>query len=260
MKFILTITLSIYLLLSCLLTAHAKDEQIENKITLTIAIEPNGYFPYNYEEGSEIKGFTVDILKYFEENSSYNFEFIILPWERALYLVKQGNVDLILTFFKNSVREKNYHFIEPFYGYEVNQLFVLSDSSFEFTGSLKQLAPYSIGTKRGYSYGELFDQADYLTKLPTINEETLLKLLLSRQIDMAISNPYIFRRMALEQGAFDKVKALEPYVAKTPVYFGLTKTRQDSLKIKRILGELTTKLKTSSYYQELLDKYQLNFE
>jgi Zn-dependent M16 (insulinase) family peptidase len=46
----------------------------------------------------------------------------------------------------------------------------------------------------------------------------------------------------------------------TPVYMALTKKRKDSLAINTTLGQLTEQLKASPYYQELLNKYQLNFK
>ncbi|MGB1197418.1 MAG: substrate-binding periplasmic protein [Thalassotalea sp.] len=232
----------------------------KKKIVLTAAIEEIGYFPYYYEENGKIKGFTVDLLDYFEANSKYDFEFIILPWARGLHLVEQGNVDLILTFFKNAEREKIYNYIEPFYGYEVNQLFTLVDNNVEFNGQLQQLSSYSIGTKRSYSYGETFDQASYLTKLPALTEEVLLKLLLNKRVDMVISNPFILKKIAYELKVSDKIKAITPYVEITPVYIGLTKARKDSQEIKLKLEQLTQQLKASPYYQKLLEKYQLNFK
>lgn len=230
------------------------------KVILTVAIEEIGYFPYNYEENGEIKGFTIDILDYIEENSNYDFEFIILPWPRTLFLVEQGEVDLILTLFKNNKREKIYNFIEPSYGYEVNQLFTLINSKLEYSGQLHQLISYSIGTKREFSYGETFDRANYLTKLPVLTEEVLLKLLLSERIDVAITNPYIFNRLTIKHQVSNEIKAIWPYVDKTPVYLGLTKNRSDSLEIKQTFGHLIEQLKASHYYHELLEKYHLNFK
>jgi polar amino acid transport system substrate-binding protein len=231
----------------------------KDKVILTVAIEEIGYFPFNYEENGEIKGFSVDILDYVEANSKYDFEFITLPWPRALYLVERGKVDLLLTLFKTSKREKTYHFIEPSYGNEVNQLFALSDNKFEFNGQLKQLTPYSIGTTREYSYGEDFDHAHYLTKLPALTEEVLLKLLLGKRIDMAISNPLIFNQMITKNNLNSQVKAIAPYIAITPVHMALTKERKGSAEIKQTIGQLTKQLKASAYYQKLLDKYQLNY-
>jgi len=232
----------------------------KDKVLLTVAIEELGYFPFNYTENGEIKGFSVDVLNYFEAHSNYEFEFIILPWPRAVHSVSQGEVDLLLTFFRNEEREKIYHFIEPSYGFEVNQLFALEKNNFEFNGQLEQLKPFSIGTIREYSYGEAFDQANYLKKFPVLTEEILLKLLLRERIDIAISNPLYFKRMMSKLNVSSKVKALTPYVALTPVYMVLSKKRKDAIEIKSVLGNITDQLKASPYYQELLNKYQLNFQ
>jgi len=231
----------------------------KNKVILTVAIEEIGYFPFNYEENGERKGFSIDILNYVEANSKYAFKFIILPWPRALHQVEQGQVDLILTLFKTPKREKIYHFIEPSYGNEVNQLFALNENDLEFNGQLQQLTPYSIGTTREYSYGEAFDRASYLTKFPALTEEVLLTLLLGSRIDMAIANPLIFNRLISTENVSSQVKAIEPYISTTPVYMALTRARDDSQEIKQTIGQLTQQLKASTYYQELLDKYQLNF-
>ncbi len=126
---------------------------VQGKTVLKVAIEKTGYFPFNYKEKGELKGFSIDIIEYFKAHSNYDFEFVTLPWPRTLYLVAQGKVDLILTLFKTPKREQVYHFIEPSYGYEMNQFFTLADNKFEFNGQLKQLIPYSIGTVREYSYG-----------------------------------------------------------------------------------------------------------
>ena len=232
----------------------------KDKIILTVAIEEVGYFPYNYDDNGTIKGFTIDILNYFEVNSIYEFEFIILPWPRAIHLVAQGKVDLLLTLFKKPEREATYHFIEPSFGYEANQLFSLTDKNLKFNGKLKQLAPFTIGTTREYSYGEYFDQASFLTKLPALSEDVLLKLLVSERVDLAISNPLTFNRLISDNKLENKVKGLTPYVEITPVYMALTKQRHDSKKISQTLGQLTKLLKSKPYYQQLLKKYKLDFK
>ena len=132
------------------------------------------------------------------------------------------------------------------------------DNKFKFTGQLQQLTPFSIGTVREYSYGEYFDQATYLNTLPALTEEVLLKLLLAKRIDMIISNPLVFNQIILKENMRDKVKAIEPYISLTPVYMALTKGRKDSQEIKNTIGKLTQKLKLSSYYQVLLEKYHIN--
>ena len=77
---------------------------------------------------------------------------------------------------------------------------------------------------------------------------------------MAISNPYTFEKLITKHNVSSKVKIIWPYIEKTPVYIGLTKGRDDSKEIKTTFGQLTKQLKKSPYYQELLNKYQLNFK
>ena len=261
MNFIKIIFLLYFLPLSVLAQTSEKsgdDGSKKERITLTVAMEDIGYFPFYYTENGETKGFSVDVLNYIEANSKYNFEYKILPWPRALHLVAEGRIDLILTLFKTSKREKIYHFIEPSYGNEINQLFTLMDNKFKFAGQLQQLTPFSIGTVREYSYGEYFDQATYLNTLPALTEEVLLKLLVAKRIDMIISNPLVFNQIILKENMRDKVKAIEPYISLTPVYMALTKGRKDSQEIKNTIGKLTQKLKLSSYYRVLLEKYHIN--
>jgi polar amino acid transport system substrate-binding protein len=262
-KFIKIIPLLFLYSLSALAQWSAKTDFSlleKDKIILTVAMENIGYYPFYYPENGEIKGFSVEILNYIEAHSNYDFEFIILPLPRAVHLVAEGRIDLILTLFKTPKREQMYHFIEPSYANEINQLFTLKDNNFEFDGKLKQLTPNSVGTIREYSYGEYFDGVSYLNKLPALTEEVLLKLLIGKQIDMLISNPLVFNQLILKEKVGAQVKAIEPHISMTPVYMALTKKRKDSLAIKATLGQLTEQLKASPYYQELLNKYQLSFK
>lgn len=263
------ITLFKTLFLSCILSMSAatyaniiaNDKSIDKeKIILTVAVEEIGYFPFNYTENGKVKGFSVDFLEYIEANSKYDFEFIILPWSRSLHLVTQGEVDVILALFKTPEREKVFHFIEPSYGNEANQLFSLIDNNIEFTGQLQQLKPFSIGMVRDYSYGKTFDQADYLKKLPALSEAVLLKLLLGKRTDLVISNPLIFKQLMQEQGVSSKIKAIKPYVDISPIYMAITRNRKDAVEIKRAIGKLTQQFKKSASYQTLLEKYQLNYK
>ena len=231
----------------------------KNKKTLTVAIEKTGYFPFNYKENGKVKGFSIDVLNYISENSNYNFNFIVQPWTRGLSLVAQGKIDLILTVFKTKKRQEMFNIIEPSYGYEINQLFTLAHNNIEFSGQLQQLTPYSIGTITSYSYGEAFDQATYINKYSALSGEVLLKLLLGKRVDAIIGNPFLFERLAKKGNVSTKIKVIEPYISTTPVYIALTKERQDAKEIKQALEQLIKQLIASPYYQQLLNKYHLNF-
>ncbi|MCF2947494.1 transporter substrate-binding domain-containing protein [Paraglaciecola aquimarina] len=229
------------------------------KTTITIATTDADYLPFKFEVDGVRQGFTIDVLDYIETHSEFDFEFIVLSWPRALHLVELGKIDLLLSLFKTKERVEKYHLIEPSYGGEISQLFTLTDNNFEFTGQLEQLTPYTVGSTRGYSSGKIFNHAEYITTFPTISEEVLLKLLVGKRIDLAITNPFTFNNLILKQNLVGKVKPIEPYITITPFYLTLSKNIPNSLLIKNRLAELLQQLMTSPEYQKLLDKYQLNY-
>jgi polar amino acid transport system substrate-binding protein len=231
----------------------------KNKVTLSVSVEREGYFPFNYEDDGKRKGFAIDILDYINANSKYNFKFVEQPWARALSHLSEGKIDLLITLFKSSEREKIYHILEPSYGFEVNQLFTLKNNNIAFDGQLQQLIPYSIGVKNAYSYGVYFDQASYLNKYPVLTESILIKMLVGDRVDAILGNPFMLNRIAKQENVSDKIKAITPYVSLTPVHLALTKKRKDSIEVKQTFEKLIKQLKSSNYYQELLDKYQLKF-
>lgn len=224
---------------------------------LTVAVEHAGYFPFNFIDNNRRTGFSVDVLNYFQRHSNFKFEFIVVPWPRALFLLEKGKVDLVLTLFKTPEREKIYHFIEPAYASESSQLFTLKDRNIDFNGQLEQLTPYTVGTVREYSYGYAFDNAKFINKPQALTEDNLVKLLLGNRVDMIIGNPLIINNVIRKRQATGKIKALDPAVETTPVHMALTKARPDAEQLRQRLDELTSQLKSSPFYQQLLNKYQL---
>ena len=75
---------------------------VDVKITLTVAIEGIGYFPFYYTENGDTKVFSVDVFNFVVAHSKYEFEYVILPWPRAIHFVVEGQIELILTLFKTS--------------------------------------------------------------------------------------------------------------------------------------------------------------
>jgi len=229
----------------------------EKKIILTVGFSETDYPPYNFEKDGIYQGFTIDILNYIESKSEFSFKFIKLPWPRVLQSVKKGDVDLIATLFKTKPREGIYAFIEPAYGFEINQFVSLKNKRHQYSGDLTSLTELTIGTVREYSYGKAFDQADFLNKRAVIDEGTLVKLLLGQRVDLIIGNPMTFFHILKHEFKSESVEMLNPIVERSPVYFALTKQREDYQVIQQELEQLVIQFKQSKAYQQLFDKYHL---
>jgi len=83
-----------------------------------ILIGGTGYWsPYCYsnsDNGSNLQGFTVDVVKYVFRNKG-NVKFVKLPWKRCLRMLDEGQLDLVMDGSKNSDRLQKYLFSDQLY-------------------------------------------------------------------------------------------------------------------------------------------------
>ncbi len=145
--------------------------------------------PYNYEEKGEIVGIASDIIRESFKRAGYGVIFKQFPWARALAMAQGGSVDGIFCLYKTSEREKAFVFSRRFAS-DTQSFFVLSEAKITFNGHLQGMGAYTIGTVRGYSYGERFDRAvksGVLGKTePVSNVDQNIQKLLSKRIDAFI--------------------------------------------------------------------------
>ena len=234
-----------------------QNKLLNEKMVLTVGFSDTDYPPFNFEKNGIYQGFTIDVLKYIEANSSFVFKFIKLPWPRVLQSVKNGDVDVVATLFKTKPRESFYAYVEPAYGFEVNQFVSLKSNAFQYNGNLHSLSDVTIGTVREYSYGKSFDQADYLNKKAVIDEGTLVKVLLGGRVDLIIGTPMTFFHILRKEFKSEAVQMITPIIERTPVYFALTKKRNNYQSIQQQLGQIVSQFKMTAGYQKLFDKYNL---
>ena len=139
----------------------------------------------------------------------------------------------------------------------MNQFVSLKSNAFQYNGNLHSLSDVTIGTVREYSYGKSFDQADYLNKKAVIDEGTLVKVLLGGRVDLIIGNPMTFFHILRKEFKSEAVQMITPIIERTPVYFALTKKRNNYQSIQQQLGQIVSQFKMTAGYQKLFDKYNL---
>lgn len=150
-------------------------------------------------------------------------EFVALPWPRAWVSVQNGSFDLSPCWSYSEKRATEVLFSQPLYlTYQV--LFHRKNLKFDWQ-TLADLAPYSIGTTRGFFYGQAFQDAIASGLIhPDIAQNELLgfKKLAAGRIGLlamsVISGPEI-ARSALSQEEFDQITYHpRPLAAPSPHY------------------------------------------
>ncbi len=108
---------------------------------------------------------------------------------------------------------------------------------------------------RGYSYGQRFDEANYLLKEQVLDEATLVRMLVGHRFDLAIGNPFAIKLQAESQGFGDRIEFIQPTVDKSPIYMAVSRKYPNVLKLASDLTGAIYELKQTSMYRTMLQRY-----
>ncbi len=137
------------------------------------------YPPFNWNEGGEVKGGMVEVMKKACEKLKYTCKFSIVPLARAMQMLEEGTADGVLSLIPNADRAKFAHFLPTI---------VLSNLSYfgakgkvKKVGSLNDLEGWTVGAVRASSSLKMAlanqKQLKNMTVVEEVNNETLIKKL-----------------------------------------------------------------------------------
>ena len=217
------------------------------------------YFPNEMmTNDNQLTGVHIEIIRAVAKLLKIRIEIKSLPWNRALHLMEKGKADAITHIGKTPEREKFAIFHDRnILSITRNGFFILKENSaeFNFTGDLQQLRGYRIGVLNGYSYGDLFDGADYLIKdTSTDTEELLFDKLIHGRFSVAISNVDQIYYIAKRKKIGNKITFLQPYLQSVDQYIAFSKSRHHQ-QLDREFVETLTRFKTTQEYRQILTRY-----
>ncbi|MDM8539060.1 transporter substrate-binding domain-containing protein [Desulfobacterales bacterium HSG17] len=212
------------------------------------------WFPYTYMENNKASGFEIDIFKEVMNSMQKEVEFVIYPWERCLHVLKKGDADALISLIKNFEREKFTYFPDENISLSKTMFFTTADQNINFDGNYEKLKQFTIGIIAGFSYGDKFDNANYLKKDKSKNTEMLIKKLIGGRNDIIAENQAVILSNSLKMGLGNKIKVLETPIHYKKLYVGFSRAK----KHKKLCDEFSKRLKefkNTSSYISILDKY-----
>ncbi|MBU1342730.1 MAG: transporter substrate-binding domain-containing protein [Proteobacteria bacterium] len=242
------------LLCSLLLIALACPVQAAEKL---IIVRGQDFPPYHYldEKGVE-KGFEIEIIIEVARLLGTTVSFKQYPWSRCINMVEKGYADAMMNLFKTKNRETFLHFDDSILCYETNTFFTLKTTNLSYSGDIKTMTAYKIGTIRNYSYGKRFDAVHFPLNYQMETEQELIKSLINKRCEVIIGNNLTLQILLNQTGLQDKIKALKPDVSKDPLYIGFSKVRGHKA-FSKAFSEKLNQFKTSEKYQKILRAYAL---
>ena len=185
------------------------------------------YPPYSYEEGGEIKGLAVELVREAFRRMHQDVHINVLPFPRAVQMVKAGSADGIFPF---AIREDRKSFIEyPSESLLADPatLFVRAGSTIRFDGDLSKLSSYTIGRQRGADYGPAFQHAIEVYHLKieeAIDQENNLQRLLAGRFEIVIGPRHVVLDAARRLHRSGEIRLLYSGLSVGDVYVGFAKT------------------------------------
>ncbi|MEE4357021.1 MAG: transporter substrate-binding domain-containing protein [Desulfococcaceae bacterium] len=216
------------------------------------------WFPYTYQSGESAAGFEIEICRSVLEKMGKEAEYRSLPWQRCLYMLKEGKADLLVSLLKTPAREEYTYFPENHISISKVLFFSRRDSSIRFTGSYEELKGHVIGVISGFSYGNIFDRTDFLKKDESLNTEMLIAKLLKGRYDIAAENLAVSIATARRMGVADQLRFLEPPLITDKLYVGFSR-KKGHRKLGRDFSGILGQFKTSESYKKILGKYGVSY-
>ena len=227
-------------------------------LSRTLAFAISDYPPFEYIEHGVPKGISVEITQLVFKRMGQDITITLYPWRRALHMVSTGEVDGAFSAARTHEREAFGVFPKESLVSGATCFFVMQDSPITYNGDLASLSGYTIGTDRGSSYGDRFDQALRDRTIHIIESDVTdisFRALLARRVDLYLVDGYVGAYLARKARASDRVRKLEPAFAPTTPGFILFSRKQELKDVMAMFDVTLAALKKDGSVARILKKY-----
>lgn len=167
------------------------------------------------------------------------------PFNRRLYMMKDGTIDLMAGLLKRPEREEYIHFVQPPYKERSDTIFFVPKGKSSLIKTYEDLHALKIGTTLGSKYFHQFDEDKKLTKEPVSKVMSNFKKLLLGRLDTVIYPEGAGIEKIHQMGIADKIEiAHYRFSKRKQVYIGISKKSHimdDIVKIESVIHQMIEK-------------------
>ena len=211
--------------------------------------------PFIVDQGAE-KGAATALVTEILKRAGYETEVSIESWPRTLEGTSAGIYDVIIAAWSTKEREKRFQYTDPYF---VNTIqFVKRKGAPIRFRNYQDLRGLVIGIVNDYAYGDEFDKAQGVLKLPSNHLiQNLLKLQQGR-IDLTLGDKWSVRHELTEYfpTAIKDFEFLGKPVATRTLHAAVSRAHPEHDKIVKEFNKAMKAMKADGSYEEILDVYR----
>jgi len=210
------------------------------------------------------KGYVHELVVEAFKRSGVRADIKFFTWARAFRLVEQGLRDGLFPEYYDESRLKNFVFSDSFLGGPVG-LYKRKDSNISYsvnpqsnqTKALKALEQYRFGVVRGYFNTKAFDDAKFLKKFETKNDERNLKKLYYGDVDLIFIDKYVAKHILLykHQHFLTELEFMEPPLEIKQLHIGFSKKAKGYQTKCEAFNNGLKQLKASGELDKIFDRH-----
>lgn len=133
------------------------------------------------QDSKTLKGYSWEILRESYHHMGYTIILHTYPWIRALNTVRRGKVEVLFPTGKNSEREKIFNYSKENVNNAKFIIYINQDSPIVWK-DLKSLKGLRIAIKRGFNYGQKFNNNNSFNKISVQTIEQGLNMLRANRV------------------------------------------------------------------------------
>lgn len=156
--------------------------------TITAAGDP---WPPFLDPGHPQQGVSVELVREALATQGHQLNFSFVPWQRALDGVKEAEYDILVSAWKTEERAVFLEFSDPFLFNDV-KFIKIKGTPFEYAG-LDSLSGKTVGTVRGYGYGDAFETASNFKRDEAATLMPSILKLIGGRIDLTLEDELVAR-------------------------------------------------------------------
>ena len=219
------------------------------------------FYPREYMVNGKLEGLHQNIVSNAAKQLDLTVEYQALPWKRAIKALEFGEIDALMYLGKNSERELFAHFHEGNMLSSANfrpVILLKNRSKIRFDGSLESLRNSRVAVGVDYFYGEPFDSASFLNKVPIESPSSglLANLLLLERIDVIIYDVNTLRADLSADYVNKYFHAYHQIISSNRYYIAFSKRKRNASFVKKF-AQTALEYKSTEQYQQQLKYYKV---